>query len=148
MIRPFRKYQVVKDWIDQDKNTFESSVCTINLFDVTRWNTCNNAREEFNDTIERCIICLEDGAYIFRVSYSEFDKVMTEFLYEARLLDDRSMKSKKKEKEYKPYEGPIRYMFEQGINFMSCIVYPKNFYTEDEKEAIDRCLWAVITPYN
>lgn len=100
MIKPFRKYKTIVDWTDNNKTT-QSCETVINLFNVNEWSSCDNEYFDFNDNIKRSCCTFHDGTmYKMRVPFNEFDTLMTNFLEEVKLLDERSMYKPKPRKSH------------------------------------------------
>lgn len=149
MIKTFRKYRAIIDWIDTEKNSFESRETVFNLFSITDWTSVNNDHAGFNDKYKRTAICINDGpSFRIRVSFDEFDAVMTKFLHEYGLMDEGSMPGKEKKPAKQTYQGMMHYKFHKFPDKIVCNSYPAGVDPPDFETAMANVLHSQITPYN
>lgn len=153
MQNPFRKYKTTVDWIDKDTMSLESEVTVINLFNIEEWAECNNSSYDFKDNLKRTCITMKNGnIYKARVTFDAFDALMDDFLIEAKILDDRSMRDKKKEVDLPAkitYKGPMTYHFMEFQNGIVCNSYPSTMARPKTfEDAIMNVLYSAVIPFN
>ena len=86
-----------------------------------------------------------------RVSFDEFEVIMDNFLTEAKLLDDRSMRPKKKEVDLPAkatYRGPMSCYFFQFKDKIVCTCYPDGVYPTNFEEGMMNTLYSAVIPFN
>lgn len=152
MQNPFRKYKTTVDWIDKDTMSLESEVTVINLFNIEEWAECNNSSYDFKDNLKRTCITMKNGnIYKARVTFDAFDALMDDFLIEAKILDDRSMRDKKKEVNLPAkitYKGPMTFYFYQFDHMVVCTSYPAGVYPSTFEEGMKNVLYSAVIPFN
>lgn len=141
MIQPFRKFHITVDWIDENSREKKSSNEIINLHDIRNYGEHN----EFNDNIPRTVITFMNGQFmVARINWKEFDRVMSEFLREIGLLDERSSKKKVNK------EGLMKYVFNVNSPYVVACSYPTRFNMEDARaeDWVQNMIWHNVTTYN
>lgn len=148
MIRTYRKYVATVDWIDPKGNSLESRKTVMNLFNVSDWTSVDNAYSGFNDTHKRTAVHVSNETCYLRVSFEEFDAIMTKFLADYNLLDEDSMSNKKKLTAKQTYRGMMDFRFHAFPNKLVCNSYPAGLNPTDFETAVANVLHSQITPYN
>lgn len=153
MITPFRRYEVVTEWVNQNTGKIHSSRNTINLFEVKEWWETDNAQEGFDDNVKRTTVSMYMGQgsiNTFRIAYRDFDRIMTDFLHSAKLLDDESMPDNKKKvrRSMYTYEGEVLFVFVMNKEVLACNVFPYGPLPTSQEEAYHKVLTSSITTFN
>lgn len=153
MLKPFRRFKTVVSWIDKTQHTFEQRPIVLNLFAVEHWEKANNDYEGFNDRKQRTVVMLSYPSPVtmsIDVPFEEFDKVMTEFHTQTKLLDDRSSPIEKPWIAREKYRGMIKPIFADNGYHISTTMFPAGYNPDPTKmdEALNWLLYSNVTPLN
>ena len=131
MLKPYKKYTITTQCIDESTKKVFSFQRVINLFDVDTYASVDNEFSGFNDKLKRTSINLINGFYYHAlIPFEDFDVIFTDVMTELRLMHDNLDKKKEDlipfEAKWK-YRGEVKHSFVRTHSSIACRVMPKNY---------------------